>query len=173
MTGAVTADPTNAIFTFTPSSALALNTVYTATITTGAIDEYGIALASNFVWSFTTSAKPCAPPTVISVTPVLTAGVCPSTVVTATFSEAMNPATINATTFTLTGRALHPWQYRSSYLRWVNRDLHTIQRSRPEHALYRHDYHGGPGPLAMRWRVTSYGASQPAPPHVLRPPWFP
>jgi hypothetical protein len=100
--GAISADPTNTIFAFTPSSALTSNTLYTATITTGAIDQYGIALSSNFVWSFTTAAEPCAPPTVLSVTPLAGAvGVCPSTVVTATFSEAMNPATINTTTFTL------------------------------------------------------------------------
>src|ERR1700731_4100739 len=44
------------------------------------------------------------PPTVISVAPPDgSAGVCPSTIVTATFSKAMNPATINTTTFTLTG----------------------------------------------------------------------
>ena len=104
--GVITADPTNTIFTFTPSSALELDTLYTATITTGAIDEYGIALASNFVWTFTTAAEPCAPPTVISVTPAN--GVCPSTAVTATFSEAMNPATINTTTFTLTGPGTTP-----------------------------------------------------------------
>ena len=43
------------------------------------------------------------PPTVISETPISgAAGLC-TTVVTATFSQAMNPATINATTFTLTG----------------------------------------------------------------------
>ncbi len=102
VTGVITSDPTNTIFTFTPSSPLALSTLYTATITTGATDEYGIALASNLVWTFTTSSEACAPPTAISVTPAN--GVCPSTVVTATFSEAMNPATIisPATTFTLT-----------------------------------------------------------------------
>jgi len=99
--GTITADTTNTIFTFTPSSALALNTLYTATITTGATDVYGIALASNFVWTFTTSSEACAPPTVISVTPAN--GVCPSTAVTATFSEAMLASTINTTTFTLTG----------------------------------------------------------------------
>jgi len=98
--GVVTYDATSNTATFTPSSALALSTTYTATITTGAIDEYGIALASDYVWTFTTSSEPCAPPTVLSVTPGN--GVCPSTVVTATFSEAMNPATINTTTFTLT-----------------------------------------------------------------------
>src|SRR5580698_8517772 len=44
------------------------------------------------------------PPTVTSVLPLnLATGVCPSTPVTATFSVAMNPATINGTTFTLTG----------------------------------------------------------------------
>jgi hypothetical protein len=89
--------------TFTPASPLALNTVYTATITTGATDTFGNPLASNFVWSFTTSSTPCAPPTVLSVTPPnLATGICPSTVVTATFSEAMNPATITATTFIVT-----------------------------------------------------------------------
>jgi Bacterial Ig-like domain len=40
---------------FTPISVLAPNTVYTATITTGAQDVVGNALVSNHVWSFTTS----------------------------------------------------------------------------------------------------------------------
>jgi Ice-binding-like/Bacterial Ig-like domain len=103
VTGAVTYDAASDTATFTPSSTLALSTLYTATITTGAQDTFGNALASNFAWSFTTSATACAPPTVVSVNPLnLATGICPSTVVTATFSEAMNPATINATTFTLT-----------------------------------------------------------------------
>ena len=48
---------------------------------------------------------PSTPPTVTSVTPLnASIGVCPNTgIVTATFSKAMNPATINTTTFTLTG----------------------------------------------------------------------
>src|SRR5437764_801199 len=46
--------------TFTPNSPLALNTLYTATITTGAQDVFGDALASNFVWTFTTSSAACA-----------------------------------------------------------------------------------------------------------------
>jgi Ice-binding-like/Bacterial Ig-like domain len=108
--GVITPDPTNTIFTFTPNApGLALSTTYTATITTGATDAYGIALASNFAWTVTTSGEACAPPTVISVTPLAGAvGVCPSTAVTATFSEAMNPATINTTTFTLTGPGTTP-----------------------------------------------------------------
>jgi Ice-binding-like/Bacterial Ig-like domain len=103
VTGVVTYDATSNSAVFTPSTTLALNTPYTATITTGATDVYGIGLASNFVWTFTTSIAPCAAPTVISEVPASGAvGVCPSTVVTATFSEAMNPATINSSTFTLT-----------------------------------------------------------------------
>src|SRR4029077_6124823 len=47
---------------FTPSSNLALNTLYTATITTGAQDASGNPLASNFVWTFTTAKQVCQPP---------------------------------------------------------------------------------------------------------------
>ena len=102
--GVVSYNASSDTATFTPSSALALSTLYTGTITTGATDGYGIALASNFVWTFTTNSIACAPPTVISQTPPNgTAGVCPNSVVTATFSEAMNPATITASTFTLQG----------------------------------------------------------------------
>src|ERR1039457_2031992 len=101
-------DVTNTIFTFTPSGNLALSTTYTATISAGATDSFGNALASNFVWTFATATTTCTapppPPTVISVTPPSgTAGVCPNTIVTATFSETMNPASIDSTTFTLTG----------------------------------------------------------------------
>jgi len=103
--GVVTYDAPSKTATFTPSTALAIPTVlYTATITTGATDTFGNALASDFVWTFTTGTTTClsGPPTVISVTPPdLSAGICPDTVVVATFSEAMNPATINSTTFLL------------------------------------------------------------------------
>jgi len=40
--------------TFNPSVALAANTTYTATVTTGVKDASGVALASNIIWSFTT-----------------------------------------------------------------------------------------------------------------------
>ena len=109
VTGTITHDTTNTIFTFTPSSSLALSTAYTATITTGAKDMFGNALASNFVWTFTTGANPCVAPAVISESPANGAtGVCPNTTVTATFDRAMNPATINATTFTLAGPGTTP-----------------------------------------------------------------
>jgi len=104
--GVVTYTASSNTATFTPSSTLVLNTLYTATITTGAIDAFGLPLASNFAWTFTTGGTTCqpGPPTVISVAPPNgAAGICPNTVVVATFSEAMNPSTINTTTFTLAG----------------------------------------------------------------------
>lgn len=57
--GTVSLDSTGLVATFTPSSPLALNTSYTATITTGAQDQFGIGLASDFSWSFMTAAVPC------------------------------------------------------------------------------------------------------------------
>jgi Ice-binding-like/Bacterial Ig-like domain len=99
--GVVTYDAPSNTAIFTPSSPLAFSTLYTATVTTGAKDAYGNALAADYVWSFTTGATTCltGAPTVVSVVN----STCPSTVVVATFSEAMNPSTISTTTFTLTG----------------------------------------------------------------------
>ncbi len=103
--GAVTYDaPTNTA-TFTPTTALAASTKFTATITTGVADTFGNTLATNFVWAFTTSTSCAAlPPTVTSVTPLDgTVEVCPNTaLVSATFSKSMNPTTITTSTFTLT-----------------------------------------------------------------------
>ena len=102
--GAVTYDATTNIATFTPSAALSPNSLYVATITTGAQDQFGNGLATNFFWSFTTP-PPCPAPTVTAVTPPNgSATTCPNTaLITATFSHAMNPATINTSTFTLVG----------------------------------------------------------------------
>jgi hypothetical protein len=92
-----------AVATFTPAANLAVNTVYTATITTGAQDLAGTPLGANYVWTFRTLPA-STPPTVISTTPInLAAGVPINQALSATFSVAMNPATIDATTFTLAG----------------------------------------------------------------------
>jgi hypothetical protein len=85
---------------FTPTLPFAINTVYTATITTGAKNLAGTAVAADYVWSFTTGSNLA--PTVISTDPVNNAVSVPlSKVITATFSVPMDPLTINATTFTL------------------------------------------------------------------------
>ena len=103
VTGTVTYVGTTA--TFTPASDLAISTLFTATITTGAKDLAGNALAVDFVWTFTTGAtKDTTRPTVILVNPANHAtGVPINTAVNATFSEAMMPGTIITANFTLTG----------------------------------------------------------------------
>jgi hypothetical protein len=90
-----------AVATFTPAASLSFNTVYTATITTGAQNLAGTPLATNYMWTFRTVPAPT-PPAVIATVPVNGATVVPiNQALSATFSEAMNPATIDATTFTL------------------------------------------------------------------------
>jgi hypothetical protein len=75
-------------------------TPYTATITTGAKDTNGNALASNFNWTFSTA--DVVPPTVLTVSPANNATNVPTnTAVTITFSEAMDATTISATNITL------------------------------------------------------------------------
>jgi O-glycosyl hydrolase len=102
VSGTVTYAAGGSVATFTPSANLAFGTAYTATITTGAADSSGTALSANYTWTFTTATAP-APPTVLSVTPLnLAADVAVNTALTATFSQAMNSATITPLTFTLT-----------------------------------------------------------------------
>ncbi|HXJ76984.1 MAG TPA: Ig-like domain-containing protein, partial [Candidatus Dormibacteraeota bacterium] len=76
---------------------------YTATITTGAKDLAGNALAANLVWTFTTGVTPdTTAPTVGATVPANAAtGVFINQTVTAAFSEAMDPLTISAATFGL------------------------------------------------------------------------
>ncbi|MBA4153776.1 Ig-like domain-containing protein [Flavobacterium sp.] len=91
---------TGAMVSFTPTTVLLSNTVYTATITTGAQNPAGVGLVANYVWSFTTGT--IAAPMVILTSPLNNAtNVSINKVVTATFSEVMNPATLNNSTFTL------------------------------------------------------------------------
>jgi hypothetical protein len=90
------------VATFTPGAALANSTTYTATITTGAATPGGAELIGPYVWSFTTGA-----PTALTVAVTPTPFANPVTLaapITATFSQAMNCATLSspATTFTVT-----------------------------------------------------------------------
>jgi methionine-rich copper-binding protein CopC len=91
--------------TFSPTVPLAANTLFTATITTGAKDLAGNALASNFVWIFTTGAvADTTAPTVTSTNPAnLQTNVPINNTVAATFSEAIDPLTLTAATFKVTG----------------------------------------------------------------------
>jgi hypothetical protein len=90
----------NLTASFTLSAPLTMNTLYTATITTGVKNTAGTTLADNYIWTFTTGAL--TGPTVISTDPANNAtGVVLNKIISATFSEVMDPLTINATTFTL------------------------------------------------------------------------
>ena len=86
------------IATFTPMTALPASTTCTAVVTTGVRDVAGNATVSDYIWTFTTAAAPdTTAPTVSSTMPVANAQAVPvNTMVTATFSEAMNPLTITA-----------------------------------------------------------------------------
>ncbi len=108
VTATVTYNSATRTATLTPAAALANSTTYTATVKGGGTDPRvkdlaGNALASNFTWSFTTAAAAdTTPPTVTLVSPASGAtGVSTATTVTATFSEAMDPATITTSTFEL------------------------------------------------------------------------
>jgi len=97
--GAVTYSGTTASFNPT-MVALSPNTVYTATITTGAKNVAGIGLAIDHVWSFTTEALVA--PTVILTDPLDNAiNVITGKTVTANFSMSMDRLSITGTTFTL------------------------------------------------------------------------
>jgi hypothetical protein len=85
---------------FTPSADLMPNTQYTATITTGAACLGGNTLPANFVWEFTTGPAQTTVPMVVSTIPDTAAsGVPINSSISATFSEAVNPMTINTSTF--------------------------------------------------------------------------
>jgi len=89
--------------TFAPSSWLVPGSLFTATITAGAMSAGGTALAANHVWSFTTvGTANLTPPTVSSTSPAAsTPGVDPNATLVATFSKVMDPLTITAASFTL------------------------------------------------------------------------
>jgi hypothetical protein len=101
-------DPATRTATLTPATALAPSTLCVATIKTAAQDSTGIALASDFVWSFTTAPSADATrPTVIVTVPAAGASNVPNnTKITATFSEAMNGTTISDTSFSVTNTTL-------------------------------------------------------------------
>ena len=105
--GAVTYQGLSAIFT--PTSALAASTAFTATITKGAKDPVGNALAADYVWTFTTSALPDVTAPVVTFTDPAdkATGVDVGTKIQVAFDKTMDCATLlNAATFTLAQGAL-------------------------------------------------------------------
>jgi len=107
VTGSVTYIAASRVASFTVNGNLPFSTTCTATITTGAADTTGFTLVNNFVWTFTTAPAPdVTRPRVIVTVPVTTIpgttnGVASNTAISATFSEDIAPATINAASVTV------------------------------------------------------------------------
>ncbi len=94
----------NRVADLTLDENLSINTSYTATITTTAKDANGVALSSNYLWTFTTGVlHDLELPTVISTSPRNgDLNVSITKIITATFSEAMLSSSITAAgTFTV------------------------------------------------------------------------
>src|SRR5271157_2121305 len=109
--GSSSYNSTTNVTTFTPTSALAYNTTYTATIS-GAQSASGVSMTAPFSWSFTTDA---APPAVTSETPASGAtGVAVSTTATAPFNEAVQAGTISFTLKNSSGTVAAIVTYNSS-----------------------------------------------------------
>lgn len=103
--GAVTYVAVSQIATLTlpASTLLPANTLCSATVTTAAKDTSGLALAANHVWQFRTGATPdsVAPTVIDTINANGATNVAVNTKVGATFSEAMDPLSINNTSVTV------------------------------------------------------------------------
>ena len=102
VSGVVTAVDNRAIFA--PSVSLLANTIYTATITTGATDTSDNALVAPKSWTFTTGPTvDSTPPTVVTTSPTTSqANVPVASQVVITFSEPLSVSTVTSSSFKLT-----------------------------------------------------------------------
>ncbi|WP_188151877.1 ice-binding family protein [Teredinibacter waterburyi] len=103
LTGVVTFDTASNIAIFTPGSALTPSTLYTVTLTMEVTNSVGTALAEDYVWSFTSGvAVDVTPPTESSKNPAdAVTGFELNGSVSANFSEALDPTTVDESTFML------------------------------------------------------------------------
>lgn len=109
VTATVAYDAATQVATLTPSQALPSVTLCLATVTTAVTDTAGVALASNYAWTFTTSAIADATrPRVALTAPADADGNVPvNRQITATFSEGMAVNTISGTSFTVRNTTLN------------------------------------------------------------------
>lgn len=107
MVGDVSLDAASNTAIFAPGSNLTPGIVYTATITTAAESTTGKTMAANHAWTFTSgTTEDSTAPTVSSTDPADTVPAVTTFYlnrnITASFSESLNPSSINANSFTLT-----------------------------------------------------------------------
>ena len=102
VSAAVSYDAATKTAVLTPTAPLAFATSYTARLAETVRAPDGVTLAAPYTWSFTTAAEPLPPPNVTAKSPAAGATAVPrNTAVRATFSRAMDPATIGTSSFTL------------------------------------------------------------------------
>ncbi|MHB9020827.1 MAG: ice-binding family protein [Halothiobacillus sp.] len=100
--GTVALDGTNRIATFSTQNPLAPQTVYTATVTGAKSLSSGLALATPYIWQFTTGVTPdMTRPSVTNTVPYTTTpgptpNIASNTAISALFSEAMAPTSVTA-----------------------------------------------------------------------------
>ncbi len=90
-------------FTFIPQNPLVYNATYTATVTTAVTDLAGNHLAQNYSFSFTVKPDDIAPQVVETHPADGDTGVAKDTDIWVKFDELIDPASVNATTFAVSG----------------------------------------------------------------------
>jgi hypothetical protein len=169
---------------FTPSANLAANTLFTATITVGAQDTAGHALAGGGLapnpWTFMTgSALDTTAPTVTFTNPANAAtGVAINASINATFSKAMDPSTINTGTFTVAGPGVTPVTGTLTYNPISRVATFTPASNLANNALFTATVTTGakdlagnplaPGPVPNPWTFTTGATTGGQPPVNLR-----
>jgi type IV pilus assembly protein PilY1 len=127
----LSSDPATNTATITPSSSLSQNTVYTVTVSGTVKDAAGNAMGADYSFSFTTYAPDTVRPTVVAISPANGAtSVLPTTNIWITFSEEMDPATINNSNIFVsggvTGSVVYQPGYRmAAFIPWVGYSLAT------------------------------------------------
>ena len=103
ITGSITYEESSRTATLLPDGGLSAGTPYTATVTAGVTDLARNPLAPSYTWQFTTAtAQDTTAPTVLITFPAQNSVAVPrDSAITVTFSEPINPATINAQTLIL------------------------------------------------------------------------
>jgi hypothetical protein len=100
--GTVSYDANSRVVSFAPLALLPASTLCVATVTTGAQDDLGVPLASDFVWSFETAASAdTQAPLVTGFVPLLEAVAPTNAQITVSFNEDMAPLSLNNSSLTL------------------------------------------------------------------------
>jgi hypothetical protein len=141
--------------TLDPTAPLAEETRYTAVVKggdTGVKDLAGNPLAADLTWSFTTTP----PPQVLSVTPERDAtNISPDVTPAATFSQALDPTTVNSSTVELTDATTMPVNSKILYVRSVGRIMVVPDEPLQVGQTYTITLKGGPGSP----RITNLGGA--------------